>query len=139
MKTIPHHLLTVNSENLLGAGRFGVVHSGSITDGDRVAVYPIADKALRPEDKRNMLKELDVLIRAENHNNVSVLIGTSETSDTVYVVLEYSPMNLKTLLLDSRECSSGRFSRISEPQIFNILAGIAKGMDHLVTNKVIFR
>lgn len=139
VKTFPMHLMHVDHENVLGTGRFGNVVEGSIQDVGAVAVYEVQDRSLLPRQKREMLKDLDLLIRAEKHSNILTLVGTSETLESVYVALECPVIDLKTLLLESRVASTGRFSKILERQVFSILIGIAEGMDHLQTKKIVHK
>lgn len=47
-------------------------------------------------------------------------------------------MNLKDLLLGSRDSLPGRFSNMTESQALDIAIGVTKGMAHLEANKVIF-
>lgn len=78
-----------------------------------------------------MLQELDVLIKTGKHENIINLIGTSETRDLVVVVMEHSSLNLKDLLLKSRDNLPGKFSTMTEIQAIDIALGICKGMAHL--------
>lgn len=139
VKTFPLHLIHMVDDNILGIGRFGNVMEGSIQDVGGVAVYEIKDRSLSPQYKRDMLKDLDLLIRAEVHSNIMTLIGTSESLESVYVALEYPLVDLKNLLLESRVTSAGRFSKLLERQVFSILIGIAEGMDHLQTKKIVHK
>lgn len=136
---IPRNLLNIQHTCLLGSGKFGLVHSGTVHKDNilkTVAVYSIADGKLQPSDKRAMLKDLDTLIRAEKHENVIELIGTCESIDTVCVVLEYVSANLKELLLGCRNNSPGFFCNISCYQLLDIATNIAKGMAHLESKNV---
>lgn len=139
MKTFPLHLLHADGDNVLGMGRFGSVVEGSIQDVGAVAVYEIKDRSLSPGHKRDMLKDLDLLIRAETHDNILTLVGTSESLESLYVALEYPLVDLKSLLLESRVASGGRFSKLLERQVFSILIGVAEGMDYLQTKKIVHK
>lgn len=139
VKTLPLHLIHMNTDNLLGTGKFGSVVDGSIQDVGSVAIYEIKDRALAAGQKRDMLKELDLLIRAEGHSNILTLIGTSESTESVFVALEYPYVDLKTLLLESRVASGGRFSKLLERQVFSILIGVAEGMDHLTAKRIVHK
>lgn len=139
MRSIPYNQLKIEPTNLLGIGRFGRVNSGSIYENNTlipVAAYSISDKKLSPEDKKNMLRDLDLLIRTGKHENIIALIGTCETTQILLVVLEYVSMNLKDLLLGSRDSLPGRFSNMTENQALDIAINVCKGMAHLESNKV---
>lgn len=103
-----------------------------------MAVYSINDKKISQEDKKNMLRDLDVLIRIGKHENMVALVGTCETTQMVFVVLEYVSMNLKDLLLGSRDSLPEKFSNMTENQALDIAINIARGMAHLASNKVLF-
>ncbi|KAF5294819.1 hypothetical protein FQA39_LY00303 [Lamprigera yunnana] len=136
---IPQTLIKFEPTNLLGTGKFGRVNSGTIRKDSNVisvAIYTIPDRKLGQENKRAMLKDLDLLIRSKKHDNILNLMGTCETSDTLFVVLEYASMNLKDLLLGSRDSLPGRFSNMQESQAFDISIGIAQGMHHLESLKI---
>lgn len=139
VKTFSPHLIGLESSKILGTGKFGAVLDAILQDVGPVAVYEIKDRSLSQEEKRNMLKELDLLIRAEKHSNILMLIGTAECTEEVYVVLEYPFVDLKTVLLDSRVNSAGRFSKILERQVFSLLIGIAEGMDHLTSKRIVHK
>lgn len=139
MKTIPYSQIEIEDNYVLGTGMFGQVNMGALREygeRQRVAVYTIADKRLQPEVKRNMLKDLDVVIRAGKHENILSLIGTSETLETVSVIFELTTISFKDLLLRSREMVAGKYSNLTELQVLNIVFDIAKGMNHLAENKV---
>lgn len=139
VKTFSLHLIHMDTDNLLGTGRFGNVVGGSIQEVGSVAVYEIKDRALAPGHKRDMLKELDLLIRAEKHSNILTLIGTSESTESVFVALEFPFVDLKHFLLESRAASGGRFSKLLERQVFSILIGIAEGMEHLTAKRIVHK
>lgn len=103
----------------------------------QAAIFTIFDRKLGEEKKRSMLKDLDLLIRSNKHINIFSLIGTCETPDTLFVVFDYVPMNLKDLLLGNRDALPGRFSSLQESQAFDIAIGIASGMEHLENIRVI--
>lgn len=142
MKTIPYSFIQVDQSVVLGKGKFGSVNAGTLRDdGDvkPIIAYTIFDKRLQPDEKRSMLKDLDLLIRTGVHQNVISLIGTSETADTVCVVLEYTTTNLKEFLLSSRKFVNGRFTNLSETQIFDVVIGVASGMQHLSANRIVHK
>ncbi|KAF5272849.1 hypothetical protein FQR65_LT00445 [Abscondita terminalis] len=139
---IPQTLIKFEPTNLLGAGKFGRVNRGTVRkDNDviPIGIYTIPDRKLGPENRRLMLKDLDLLIRSKKHDNVLNLVGTCETADTLFVALEYASMNLKDLLLGSRDALPGRFSNMQESQAFNLSIGIAQGMNHLASLKIVHK
>lgn len=139
VKTIPYSQLEIYDNQVLGTGMFGQVNTGYMKehgDSHPVAIYSIADKKLHPDVKRNMLKDLDVVIRAGKQENVLSLIGTAETLETVSVVFELAEINFKDFLLSSREMVGGKCSTVTEYQVLNIIFDVAKGMNHLANNKV---
>ncbi|KOC70294.1 Putative tyrosine-protein kinase Wsck [Habropoda laboriosa] len=132
--TIPQSALTIN-DTIICRGRFGTVHTGEIEKNgmsSTVAVHSIADTLLKASDKRHMLRELDVCIKASPMKYLADLIGTCETHDTLYVVLELSPQTLKNQLLASR---SGNIFPIN--QILPIGSMIASALQHLETYKIV--
>ncbi|XP_018329507.1 putative tyrosine-protein kinase Wsck isoform X2 [Agrilus planipennis] len=138
---IPQNLLKVDNKTLVGVGEFGSVHSGMIKKEDDipVVVVVIYDKKLSSINKKNMLRDLDLLIKTDKHKNVLELIGLCETMDILFVVLEAASVNLKDLLLGSRDTSGGRFSSITENQAVSFMIDIAKGIQHLEKQKVLHK
>lgn len=123
----------------MGQGRYGSVQSGSVElDNKRqpTVIYSIVDERLNCEEKRCMLKDLDVLIRSRKHLNVIELIGICEDLSTVNIVLEYATANLKDMLLNSRNAAQGKISAIAEPTFLEFAIQICKGMAHLESKHV---
>lgn len=139
VKIIPSSHLKIEPTNLLGVGKFGRVNSGKLHENDTfipVAVYSIHDKKLSQEMKKAMLQDLDVLIKVGKNENLIGLIGTSENAQMINVVLELTSMNLKDLLLSSRDSLPGKFSSMSESQALNVARQVCQGMEHLEACKV---
>lgn len=139
VRIIPTSHLKIEPTNLLGIGKYGRVNSGKIQENDTfipVAVYTIHDKKMSQETKKTMLQDLDILIKVGKHDNLIGLIGTSENAQMINVVLELTSMNLKDLLLSSRDSLPGKFSSMSESQALNIAHQICNGMAHLESCKV---
>ncbi|XP_003485255.1 ephrin type-A receptor 3-like [Bombus impatiens] len=131
---IPQNLLMIN-DTTIRRGRFGTVHTGVIQKNDKscsVAVHSIADKLLKVSDKRHMLRELDVCIKASPMKYLADLIGTCETHDTLHVVLELPPQTLKNCLLAAR---SGNTFPVEH--ILPIGSMIASALQHLENYKII--
>ncbi|XP_034240900.1 putative tyrosine-protein kinase Wsck [Thrips palmi] len=149
---IPRNFLDIK-DVLLGSGEFGPFMKGTVLQNSYptpTSVQCIEDGALSSTTKRSMLKELATLINCgtANHANVIRLIGTCETPDMLYVVLEHHPATLKDILLESRtlERPGQGFERdlssvCSLPQqaFLQIGIGISQGMAHLASNKVIHK
>jgi hypothetical protein len=153
---IPRNFLDVKSE-ILGHGKFGNVMRGIVQQRGfpvPVAIHTIADGELTPAEKKSMLQDLGVLIRIGGHANVISLVGTCESPDTLFVVVEYHPASLKDVLIESRcleHCatpfsvqvhisdtsrSRQRMCSLAESQILETALGIAQGMDYLTSNKI---
>lgn len=153
---IPRNFLDVKSE-ILGHGNYGNVMRGIVQQKGfpvPVAIHTIADGELPPAEKRSMLQDLGVLIRIGGHANVISLVGTCESPDTLFVVVEYHPASLKDVLIESRcleHCatpfsvqvhvsdtsrSRQRICSLAESQILEAALGIAQGMEYLTSNKI---
>lgn len=131
---IPRHVLTIH-DTVIRRGRFGTVHTGVVEKDNlsyTVTVHNIADKLLKASDKRHMLRELDVCIKASPMKYLADLVGTCETQDTLYVVLELPPQTLKSQLLAAR---SGNIFPVN--QILPIGSMIASALQHLENYKIV--
>lgn len=136
---IPHNSLNVDSTLVLGEGRYGHVHKGILEKDNAlvpVSVYNIADKRLTRDQKHNMLKDMDALIKAGKHEHVLEFIGSCENIDTVSIVFENSSLTLKEFLIGSRIPSTDKFTTMSEEQAINFGIGVADGMNHLHARRV---
>ncbi|XP_076641548.1 putative inactive tyrosine-protein kinase Wsck [Halictus rubicundus] len=132
--TIPQNVLTIN-DTVIRRGRFGTVHTGLVEkDGasSSVAIHNIADKLLKTSDKKKMLRELDVCIRASPMKYLADLVGTCETQDTLYVVLELPVQTLKSRLIAARSGNMFPFN-----QILPIGSMIASALQHLEHYKIV--
>ncbi|PSN55853.1 hypothetical protein C0J52_02736 [Blattella germanica] len=154
---IPRNFLDVKSE-IMGQGRYGKVMKGTVQQRGfpiPVAVHTIADGELPRDEKRMMLKDLDVLIRLGMHANITNLIGTCESPETLFVVVEHHPVTLKDILLESRclEHSGAPYSvqtstsdmgrtrqkacSLPESQVLEAAIGVARAMDFLTSKKIV--
>lgn len=79
-----------------------------------------------------MLRELDVCIRASPMKYLADLVGTCETQDTLYVVLELPVQTLKSRLIAAR---SGNMFPVN--QILPIGSMIASALQHLDHCKIV--
>ncbi|XP_015599385.1 putative tyrosine-protein kinase Wsck [Cephus cinctus] len=131
---IPRNLLTIDAM-VIQRGRFGTVHMGTVhKDGTpiNVTVHSIADGLLKSSDKKLMLRELDVCIRAASTKYLAGLVGTCEIPDTLYVVMEMPPQTLKNRLLAAR---SGDAFPVEK--MLTISASVASALRHLEHNKIV--
>ena len=131
---IPRNALTID-DAAIRRGRFGTVHTGAVEKDGRpctVTVHNIADRILKASEKRNMLRELDACIRASPMKYLADLVGTCETHDMLYVVIELPPESLKNRLLAAR---SGNIFPVN--QILPIGSMIASALQHLENYKIV--
>lgn len=132
---IPQNDLFVDSSTSVRRGRFGTVHTGTVLKDDvscPVTVHVIADRALRASDKRHMLRELDVCIRAGTMKHLAGLVGTCETPDTLYVVHELLPYTLKGRLLGAR---SGDLFPVD--RMLSMSSSIATALQYLADHQIV--
>ncbi|XP_032671182.1 proto-oncogene tyrosine-protein kinase Src-like isoform X2 [Odontomachus brunneus] len=132
--SIPRSSLTIDNF-VVRRGRFGTVHTGTVSRNDEshlVTVHTIADGALRGSEKRHMLRELDVCIRAGTMKYLASLVGTCEIPDTLYVVYELPPQILKNCLLGAR-CGN----TFPVDQILSISSSIAAALQYLESHKIV--
>ena len=131
---IPQNALTID-DAVIRRGRFGTVHTGTVEkDGGpcTVTIHNIADRVLKSSEKRNMLRELDACIRASPMKYLADLVGTCETHDMLYVVIELPPESLKNRLLAAR---SGNIFPVN--QILPMGSMIASALQHLENYKIV--
>ncbi|KAK9890895.1 hypothetical protein WA026_012237 [Henosepilachna vigintioctopunctata] len=131
--------LSVDAHSIIGQGKFGVVCNAVLKEKDSsisLAAYTIQDKNLAPEQKKMMLKDLDMLIKCEKHENLIELVGTSESSHVLYVVLKIFSTNLKQFLISNRVLLPNRFCKVSEFQVLGIITQITHGLLELERNQI---
>lgn len=132
--SIPKNFLTIDT-TIIRRGRFGTVHMGTVQKNgvpSTAAVHCITDTSLRPSEKKHMLRDLDVCIKAGSMSYLAGLVGTCETPEILYVVLEMPPQTLKNRLLAAR---SGDVFPIDK--ILTIGASIASALRHLEGHKIV--
>ncbi|CAG9855207.1 unnamed protein product [Phyllotreta striolata] len=144
VRTIPVNQLKVEPTNLLGVGRYGRVNSALLQEKDSenvipVAAYTIQDKKMSQETRKTMLQELDLLIKVGKHENTVEFLGMCETAHLIYIALEHGSLNLKDVLLGSRDALPGRFSNMSESRALEIAVQVARGMAHLDNCQIIHK
>lgn len=132
--SVPRNALTID-DSTVRRGRFGTVHTGTVSKDDEsrpVTVHVIADGALKGSEKRHMLRELDVCIRAGTIEYLAGLVGTCETPDTLYVVHELPPSILKNRLLAARSGNPFPVDRI-----LSVSSSIAAALRYLASRKIV--
>ncbi|XP_058795351.1 putative inactive tyrosine-protein kinase Wsck [Phymastichus coffea] len=132
--SIPRNFLNFDTDSIR-CGRFWTVHMGTVQrDGIpvAVAVHKILDTQLRGSEKRKMLRELDICIKAGNSKYLAGLVGNCEIPHTLFVALEMPPQNLKTRLIAAR---SGE--NFPHDQMLKIGAGVAEALRHLESLKIV--
>lgn len=140
--TVPRSALNIDQAQFMGYGKFGRLHPGTVVKNEQplnIISYCINDKKLQPLFKRNMLKDLDLVIKSSGNPHVLDLIGTCDRSDMVAMVFEHSEQTLKEFLLNSRTLTAQNFTTISESQAIEFAWCIAKGMEHLHSLKIIHK
>ncbi|CAD6235511.1 GSCOCG00007936001-RA-CDS [Cotesia congregata] len=132
---IPKNFLTVEPP-VIRRGRFGNIHMGTVQDKDgnssRVLIHSIDDKNLRASEKRHMLRDLDVCIKAGKMNYLASFIGNCETPEILYVVQETPTHNLKLRLIAARSGDVFPYEFI-----LTIGSSIAMGLNYLESHKII--
>ncbi|XP_003425579.1 putative tyrosine-protein kinase Wsck isoform X2 [Nasonia vitripennis] len=132
--SIPRNFLNFDP-NPVRHGRFGSVHMGTVQRDAipvAVSVHKISDTLLKGSEKRKMLRELDVCIKAGTSKYLASLVGNCETPDTLFVALEMPPQSLKMRLLAAR---SGE--HFHHEQILRIAACVADALRHLESLKIL--
>ncbi|XP_045473038.1 putative tyrosine-protein kinase Wsck [Harmonia axyridis] len=132
--------LTIDAHSIIGKGRFGTICNAVLNENNQttsLVAYTVADKSLAPEEKKIMLKNLDMLIKCGKHMNLVELVGTSESSHMLYVLLKVFPMNLKQFLINNRIMLPNKFCKVSESQILDIIIQITRGLMELEKCKII--
>ncbi|XP_046623178.1 putative tyrosine-protein kinase Wsck [Neodiprion virginianus] len=132
--SIPKNFLVIDAA-VVRRGRFGTVHMGTVQINGvpkTATVHTISDGLLRASEKKAMLRELDVCIRVGSHINLAGLIGTCETPESLYVVIEMPPQTLKNRLLAAR---SG--DPLPPNQILSVGVSVASALLHLQNHKIV--
>lgn len=141
---IPRNLIDIDISCVVGLGTYGkftkakVQQHGAQTPG---LVQVISDRELERPDKKQMLQELDLLIKSNEHENVISLVGICETNTTLFVVLEDRKMSLKDMLLQSRhrDLQNNKFCLLTENRLLQICVDVTRGMEYLHSRKIIHK
>lgn len=91
-----------------------------------------------------MVRDVEIVARYGLHANVFQLIGICEEREVLYVVLESGEETLKKTLLDSRALvhnpgfarKNRRVSTLTSEQVFDLILGVARGMEYLGNQQV---
>lgn len=140
---IPKNFLDVKIDNVLGIGKYGRVVTGFVQRDTGlvlpVAIQTISDHTLQKNDAKAMLKQLNLLILAENHKNITSLIGFYENPTTLYIAFERYDNIFKEWLLHGRTLSDdgSKITAITQDDLLGYFIQIANGMDHLVKQKLV--
>ncbi|XP_077526040.1 uncharacterized protein LOC144137897 [Haemaphysalis longicornis] len=160
------HYAELDVQESIGRGAFGVVHRAQIWIGkvqETVAVKTLRDGAT-PEERRNLLREIELLKLVGQHPNVVSLRGYCTTGRTVALVVEYCPLgDLRAYLVRTRYAQLGRETHGSEvtgsgsptsidsglpedfgyppslPHLLSLTRQVAQGMEFLSSKRVVHR
>ena len=143
---VPRNFVDIQNE-VLGRGKFGTVMNGTVVingEQENCNVYSVPNKMIDDDERKLMLKDVDMNVKAKFHDNIVNLIGICEEVETTLFILDALEVEMKQYLLDSRCLEhqpgyadrSERFSTMREDTALGIMAGIAKGLGHLVNSGV---
>lgn len=138
---IPRNLINIDISCVVGLGSYGKFTKGKVQQhGAQTSglIQVISDRELEKSDKKQMLQELDLLIKSNEHDNIISLIGICETSTSLFVVLQDTKITLKEMLLQSRhrDLQNNKFCLISENKALQICQEVACGMEYLQSKKI---
>lgn len=141
---IPRNLIEIDISCIVGFGTYGKFTKGKVQQHSAQTpglVQVISDRDFERPDKRLMLQELDLLIKANEHENVISLIGICETNTTLFVVLEDTKQTLKELLIQSRQrdLQNNKFCLITESKVLQFCVEVARGMEYLRSKKLMHK
>lgn len=141
---IPRNLIDIDISIVVGVGSYGKFTKGRVQQhGSQTPslVQVISDRELDRPDKKQMLQELDILIKCNEHENVVSLVGICETSTTLFVILEDIKITLKEMLLQSRhrDLQNNKFCLVTENRVLQMCVDVARGMEFLHAKKIIHK
>jgi len=129
------------SGDVLGQGRFGsVVRATVSSQGGPIPCNTQVIPRMQDEHlRKNMLKDLDIAIKAGQHPSLVCLVGICEEAASTLVVMEHGEPSLKQWLLGSRALDHqpqyaarhGRVATAREELLLELVAGLASGLHHL--------
>ncbi|XP_038065701.1 tyrosine-protein kinase receptor TYRO3-like isoform X1 [Patiria miniata] len=136
----------------LGHGAFGLVMLAKATGINKKSeVTEVAVKTLKQGagalEKKDMLRELELMKKLPDHPNVVKLLGFCIDKDPVYIIVEYlSRGNLKSFLEDSRSKSGrvytnlyGESKTLTATDLMMFAKDAADGMKFISSQKCIHR
>lgn len=131
---IPKNHINIH-QTVLGQGEFGEIREGMVfrkAHGTTTLVQQIyAPPSMDEKERKNMLSELDTMLRIRIHPHVAEFIGVYEDRDMLHIVIENSSSTLRGMLLRSRQQTDGYVCSLSETHLLDIAFGITQGMIHL--------
>jgi len=125
-----------DENKMIGSGAFSDVVKGTrIKDGEEFAIKIMHKNKLQEEDIKSILNEIEILNRID-HPNVVKLAEMFEDDKNFYMVLEL----MKGGSLQSRLASLQSASRrLTEPEIYKIIAPIVDAMEYCHSENVVHR
>eukprot|EP00755_Sulcionema_specki_P011573 Sspe_Gene.49346::Locus_26492_Transcript_2_2_Confidence_0.750_Length_987::g.49346::m.49346/K08857/NEK1_4_5; NIMA (never in mitosis gene a)-related kinase 1/4/5 len=119
---------------LIGKGSFGRVYLCQGEDGSHVVAKRL-EVGSEPSRPRKVLRELDVMRRLR-HDNIVSLLDAWQSTNAVYIVMEYAPCG------DLEQCKKGYIKHhrvFSQDRIVAIATQVARCLDYLHSNSIIHR
>ncbi|CAB4066545.1 unnamed protein product [Lepeophtheirus salmonis] len=154
---IPRASLELSHE-VIGRGKYGSVVNGHILkiptysnqshESDFKVNVQVASSV---ESRKSLSRDLELVVRYGSHMNVLNLLGLSDGDElmnkTLFIVFEKTTQSLKRILVDSRALlhypvyaeKNNRFTTLQENNVMDVLIGVARGMQHLVKNKILHK
>lgn len=127
---IPYKELTIRKE--VGRGAFGIVYL-ALFKGKQVAVKQMATTEFSSKELDGFIGEIDLMKALTPHDNVVTLVGMCK--DPICMITQYYDRgSLFDYLMSVR-----RNVDLPKGLITKILVGIAEGMNHLHSEKIIHR
>ncbi|KAH1066776.1 hypothetical protein J1N35_031763 [Gossypium stocksii] len=123
MSELEHATRNFSQSNIIGEGRFGLVHKGLLQDGTLVAI-----KRYLNTQVHFFLHEIKQIAQVR-HRNLVKLVGYCEDNHQQFLVYDYIPNgNVGNHLYDYEGSPTGK---LNMRQRLLIALGAAKGLEHL--------
>ncbi|PON43773.1 S-receptor-like serine/threonine-protein kinase [Parasponia andersonii] len=110
--------------NILGAGGFGPVHKGKLLTGQEIAVKRLSKESR--QGAKEFKNEVNLIAKLQ-HKNLVALLGCCIQGDEKMLIYEY----MQNKSLDYFIFEHKRSSRLSWKKSFDIVMGIARGLQYL--------